>query len=522
MRVLSAWKGAACAFCGSEHTPPYRSHSFLTDEASPTEGIPIGRAYGRFDRALLRSWLAGRCAAGRVRFLPCVVSSIDSSVAGASVLLLTPDPCSGHAVTPLPPLTASLVVCCSGHNRELVAYEAGQPPGWQTAYGLEMRLPDHPFPLDKVVFMDFRQADPEPSEAEVAATGGAWRVPSFLYVMPTDRDTVFVQETCLMSRVQVPFDELKRRLLRRLERTGVPPPSDDAILEVEASWIPLGGGVPVVPQRTLAFGAAAGLVHPGSGFSVVRSLQLAPPFADAVASRLRPRGSSSTGDAPDGAGADAASSAAWGVLWGPEARRRMGFHQFGMELLLSLRLHELRGFFTTFYSLPRPFSEGFLSHRLSSSTLLAFAAAFFIAGDNALRWKLVSHLASPAGSGRRLLAAYLGTPPPPAPADAIAPLPHHPPPALSSPDASNGHRAGAVAVVAGGSASPRGGMVVHRESPPQPPAAAVSAAEQAAHEAAGMRPGYASRDWWVVRGKGDDKAAAPAGRSRKRGVAGGA
>jgi lycopene epsilon-cyclase len=279
-------------------------------------------------------------------------------------------------------------------------------------------------------------------------------VPSFLYVMPTDKDTVFLEETCLMSRVQVPFDELKRRLLRRMARMGLSLPGGEAdILEEEASWIPLGGGLPRTPQRVVAFGAAAGLVHPGSGFSVVNSLLRAPALADAIAAQLRA-----------GAGPDAASAAAWGVLWSAEKRRQMGFYQFGMELVLSLRLADLRGFFSTFYRLPEALSAGFLSHRLSAATLALFALSFFVTGDNRLRLLLVSHLFSPAGSGARLAAAYIGA------------------------------GAAAAEAAAGGA----GAAAVRRAAPPQTPAPAVAADEQARAEAAGVPAGFQAADWWVV------------------------
>jgi lycopene cyclase-like protein len=416
----------------------YSDALYWVDEASPNEGIPVNRAYGRVDRAKLRQLLAAKCASGGVRFLADLVSEVDNADAATSRLRT-----EGGAR-----ITAALTVCASGHARELVAYEPGKPPGWQTAYGIEVRMQDHPFPLDKVAFMDLRQSDAEPD----GDASGLWRVPSFLYVMPTDKDTVFLEETCLMSRVQVPFDELKRRLLRRMARMGLPPL--DGVLEEEASWIPLGGGLPLASQRNVAFGAAAGLVHPGSGFSVVNSLSLAPAVADAIAASLR------AGAPP----ADAA-AAAWGVLWSPERRRRMGFYQFGMELVLSLRVADLRGFFSTFYSLPEQLSTGFLSHRLSAASLLLFAFMFFIIGDNRLRWLLVSHLVSPAGSGARLATAYLN-------ADA---------------DAAAAATAGAADVAA-----------VRRTAPPQTPAPAVSAEEQARNEAAGVPAGFQGADWWVV------------------------
>jgi len=420
----------------------YSDALYWVDELSPSEGLPVGRAYGRVERGRLRAELAARARAAGVAFLPASVESIDHAAAAGEARLA----CSacGAGGAPLQ-LRARLAVVAAGHNRELLAYERGAPPGWQTAYGVEVRVPGHAFPLDKVVFMDFRQSDGEPPPAPAAP----WRVPSFLYVMPTDKDTVFLQETCLVSRVQVPFDELRRRLLRRAQRMGLPL-APDAILEEEASWIPLGGGLPRSGQRCVPYGAAAGLVHPASGFSITHSLGRAPGVADAVAAALR-------ADAGP-AGAEAAAVAAERELWGPEQRRRAGFNQFGMELLTSLRLPDLRAFFATFYRLPRPLSQGFLSHRLSSGGLLAFALAFFFTGGARLKLLLVAHLLSPAGSGARLAAAYLGA----------------------------------------GEAAAEEAAVVQRAAPPQTPAAAVAAAEQAANEAAGIPAGFSAPDWWDV------------------------
>lgn len=355
-----------------------------------------------------------------MRYLDGIVAGIDNGSPDRSVVRVD----GGRE------LTGRLSALACGHNRELLEYEAGKPGAWQTAYGIEVRIPDHPFPLDKAVFMDFRQTDPE-----VGDEGSAWRVPSFLYVLPTDKDTVFLEETCLMSRVQMPFDELKRRLYRRMARMGLPL-AEGAVLEEEASWIPLGGGLPRMPQRNVAFGAAAGLVHPGSGFSLYNSFRMAKQVADAIADELR-------------AGTpESAAAAAYEVLWSQERVKRMGFYQFGMEMVLSLNIASLRNFFSTFYRLPFPLAHGFLSHRLSSAQLLGFAFSFFVYGNNDLRAILVrgeergsvvsqpggarrvgrgpgaadgatpcgpafpyrsqlKHLVSPAGSGTRLAKAYL-------------------------------------------------------------------------------------------------------------------
>ena len=42
---------------------------------------------------------------------------------------------------------------------------------------------------------------------------------------------------------------------------------------------------------------------------------------------------------------------------------QLGFYQFGMELLMSLRIDQMRNFFTTFFALPMELSSGFLGNR---------------------------------------------------------------------------------------------------------------------------------------------------------------
>lgn len=55
-------------------------------------------------------------------------------------------------------------------------------------------------------------------EGELGTTGEA---PSFLYAMPLDDGTVFLEETCLVARPTLPFSALKRRLERRCAAMGI-------------------------------------------------------------------------------------------------------------------------------------------------------------------------------------------------------------------------------------------------------------------------------------------------------------
>ena len=428
------------------------------NDYDPAGGIGLGRPYGQVCRRRLREELLKRCVASGVKYLPGLVDQVVHKEDGQpSVLKGTlaeydgDDESESNAVSFS--LTSSIVVCSTGHNRDMLRYAEGPAPGWQTAYGVEVKMPNHPFEVNKAVFMDFRQSDPElEGEFEIKGGDGVWRVPSFLYVLPVDKDTVFVEETCLVARVQVPFDELKRRLYRRLKRMGLPVEAEN-IIEEEASWIPLGGTPPVSPQRTLAYGAAAGLVHPASGYSIVNSLRRAPKFADAVVEGLKNGGSIE------------ASTAGWDVLWGDEPRRQVGFYQFGMELLMSLRIKQMRNFFSTFFGLPKELSAGFLSNDLSSSKLIVFALTCFIQGNWELRALLLTHLTS-AGAGIRLAEAYAF-------------------PLLKALGDETEKSEKSVEELA-------------RKAPPQEPNFSSFAKDVTNAESQGMMPGYQGKDWWAV------------------------
>lgn len=82
--------------------------------------------------------------------------------------------------------------------------------------------------------------------------------------------------------------------------------------EEEWSYIPVGGPLPLGSQPVTAFGAAANLIHPATGYSIVRSLREAPGLADAMARILQ-------ADAP----VAETSAAVWDALWPQEKRRQV-------------------------------------------------------------------------------------------------------------------------------------------------------------------------------------------------------
>lgn len=50
--------------------------------------------------------------------------------------------------------------------------------------------------------------------------------------------------------------------------------------------IPMGGCLPVHPQRVIGVGGTAGMVHPSTGYMVSRVLGVAPLIADAIVDQL--------------------------------------------------------------------------------------------------------------------------------------------------------------------------------------------------------------------------------------------
>jgi lycopene beta-cyclase len=77
---------------------------------------------------------------------------------------------------------------------------------------------------------------------------------------------VFFEETSLVGKNarQLTFSECKKRALKRLEFHNI---TIVNIEEEEYCYIPMGGELPALTQRVIAFGAAANMVHPSTGFN---------------------------------------------------------------------------------------------------------------------------------------------------------------------------------------------------------------------------------------------------------------
>lgn len=218
----------------------------------------------------------------------------------------------------------------------------------QTAYGIV--VPTTPLlGSGEAVFMDWRQP---PGFGEPA---------TFLYAIPLPAGGMLLEETCLASRPGVGFTELRARLHARLGPVEGP---------VERVRFPVDIGPP--PRRSpgpIPFGAAAGLVHPATGFSLAETFRLAPAVASAV------RG----GD-----------RAVRRVLWPASARLVYRLRRRGLATLLSLTAAEHEEFFDLFFALPDHHQRAYLSGRTDLAGTAAAMAAMFRAAPTHLRRKMAT------------------------------------------------------------------------------------------------------------------------------------
>ncbi|MEI4272183.1 lycopene cyclase family protein [Klenkia sp. LSe6-5] len=198
------------------------------------------------------------------------------------------------------------------------------------------------------------------------------RPPAFLYGMGLDDGTVLLEATSLAGRPPVPLPALRDRLHAHLARHGL-----RSVGEPEKVAIPLDaratgtGGVPV--------GAAAGRVHPATGYSVASSLRLGPVVADAVVG-----------------GAGPAEVAA--LVRSRRRRATLGLLGIGREVLLGLDEAATDRFFQAFFTLPSRAWAAYLdvdsSPAAVAAAMLRVAAALPAAGRRTLLTGVVRALRS--------------------------------------------------------------------------------------------------------------------------------
>jgi lycopene beta-cyclase len=152
-----------------------------------------------------------------------------------------------------------------------------------------------------------------------------------------------------------------------------------AVHEVERCIFPMTLPLPDLHQPVVAFGGAASMVHPASGYLVGALLRRAPGLATAIATALQ--------DAQ--AEPAAIANAAWRQLWNPDRLRKYYLYRFGLEKLMRFDEVLLKQHLDTFFSLPQSQWSGFLADSLSTPELIAAMVRLFAIAPNSLRWGLM-------------------------------------------------------------------------------------------------------------------------------------
>jgi lycopene beta-cyclase len=337
----------------------------------------LRRPYARVDRPKLKRKLLEQCISRNVTFHKAKVDDVVHKQ-GRSIIT-----CSDGTV-----ITGSMVLDATGHSRKLIKYDKPFNPGYQGAYGIVAEVEEHPFDVQQMLFMDWRD-DHLNAYPDLKASNA--KLPTFLYAMPYSPTKIFLEETSLVARPIIPFPELKARLEARLKWLGIKVKS---IEEEEYCAIPMGGCLPIIPQRVVGIGGTAGMVHPSTGYMVSRVLGAAPTIADSIVEQLSSVSDKAVDSALERAPrteeeADTMSAKIWAAMWPVQRIRQREFFDFGMEVLLKLDLVETREFFSAFFSLSDFHWQGFLSSRLGFLQLIGFGLSLFAQSSNVARANLL-------------------------------------------------------------------------------------------------------------------------------------
>jgi lycopene beta-cyclase len=119
------------------------------------------------------------------------------------------------------------------------------------------------------------------------------------------------------------------------------------------------------------FGAAAGYVHPSTGFSVAATLRAAPRVAAAIAA---------TAGRPEAVAA---------AVWPPSMRTSRRLHRYGLDVLLRLDAGQLAAFFDAFFELPVARWAPYLRVDASPAQVTLTMAALLRRAPRSVRRRLV-------------------------------------------------------------------------------------------------------------------------------------
>lgn len=239
---------------------------------------------------------------------------------------------------------------------------------WQTAFGVVLADPPAGA-LGSPTMMDFR------SPASSSGVGS----PTFAYSVPV-ADGWLVEETVLAGPVLDP-DLLVARLASRLEWS--PDELLGKALRFERVRIPMGAPIPGQerdrPGQVARFGAAAGMIHTATGYSVAASLRAADRVSEAIAAQLS--------EQADRAEDERVVSSA---VWPTSLRRTRRLHDYGLDVLLDMDGDQIRRFFQTFFELPEERWAAYLRLDTPPHELAGVMTSMFRRADWGLRRQLVT------------------------------------------------------------------------------------------------------------------------------------
>jgi lycopene cyclase-like protein len=220
--------------------------------------------------------------------------------------------------------------------------------GWQTAWG-EVRRGS---PAEAMVLMDFSHTFDDAAEQ-----------PSFLYRLPMATGTLF-EETVLVSSPAVSPDLLRERLRARM---GWDTSTGD-VLATERCEFAMGTPRRIERKDALGFGAAAGMIHPASGYSLGHVFRWAHDGAPELAALLE-----------RGVTEPTALARLW--AWPTDRSRAHALYIFGMGVLAKMNLEQTRAFFRLFFSQSPEQALDYLRWRLSPDEVRALMWSMFQQGN---------------------------------------------------------------------------------------------------------------------------------------------
>jgi lycopene cyclase-like protein len=340
------------------------AHRWASAEARFASGTrSLDRGYALLDARRAQLELLSRCEAGAVAIETGTLAQIEHDSEGVSLRF------EGGGE-----LRGMLVVDASGHSSPFVQRELGPAPAYQVAWG-ELCSVAGPLARERMTFMDWTDTGPEEADEQLP--------PTFLYAMPLPGDRMFVEETVLGARLAGDpaelFPALARRLHRRLDRLGVRRIGEPH--ELERCIIPMGTALPRGDQRTLAFGGAASMVHPATGYLVANVLRRRGRVADAIATELR-----------DWVSPGGPSRRIWQAIWTPDEVRAWRLYGFGLAVLCELDRAGIDKFFTEFFALSDHRWRDFVSARASAAELMGTMLRYYATASPPIRARLSAAL----------------------------------------------------------------------------------------------------------------------------------